>query len=66
VKRGDLIRHLQANGCSLEREGSKHTVYVNEAHDRRTTVPRHAEIHDFMARKICRDLGIGYPGAMSR
>jgi len=26
-----------------------------------TTVPRHREINEFLARKICRDLGISDP-----
>jgi predicted RNA binding protein YcfA (HicA-like mRNA interferase family) len=66
VKRGDLFRHLRANGCSLEREGSKHTIYVNVVGNMRSTIPRHSEIRDFMVRKICRDIGIAYPGEADR
>ena len=66
VKRGDLIRHLHANGCHLQREGSKHAVFINPVLNKRTTVPRHQEIVDFMARKICRDLGIPSPRGRSR
>jgi hypothetical protein len=29
VKRRDLTRHLEANGCELLREGGRHSVYVN-------------------------------------
>ena len=29
MKRIDLIRHLEQWGCTLHREGAKHTVYVN-------------------------------------
>ena len=29
MKRVDLIRHLERNGCEFLREGNNHTVYVN-------------------------------------
>ena len=58
MKRTDLVRHLERHGCSLLREGAKHSVFVNRAHGKVTTVPRHREINDFLAKKICRDLQI--------
>ncbi len=61
MKRHALVRHLDAHGCVLLREGSKHSVYVNPANDQTSTVPRHREINEFLARKICRDLGIPDP-----
>jgi predicted RNA binding protein YcfA (HicA-like mRNA interferase family) len=61
VKRLDLIRHLEAHGCVLLREGGEHTVYVNRAKAKTSTVPRHREINNFLARKICRDLEIPMP-----
>jgi predicted RNA binding protein YcfA (HicA-like mRNA interferase family) len=61
VKRHDLIRHLEAHGCSLLRDRGKHSVYVNPANSRTSAVPRHREINDYLARKICRDLGIPEP-----
>jgi mRNA interferase HicA len=63
VKRRDLIRHLEAYGCEFLREGGSHTVYVNRPARKSTTVPRHREIDEFLARKICRDLEIPEPGA---
>jgi len=57
VKRQDLIRHLRQNGCVLVREGGKHSWWGNPANGRRSSVPRHTEIADPLARKICRDLG---------
>lgn len=36
-------------------------VFVNPAGPRTSSVPRHREINDFLARKICRDLGIPEP-----
>jgi predicted RNA binding protein YcfA (HicA-like mRNA interferase family) len=61
VKRIDLVRHLEAHGCRLLREGANHTVYLNPTTRRISTVPRHREINDFLARKICRDLEISAP-----
>ncbi len=63
MKRRDLIRHLEKHGCELLREGGNHTVYVNRKAQKTSTVPRHNEINDFLARKICRDLQIPEPRA---
>jgi predicted RNA binding protein YcfA (HicA-like mRNA interferase family) len=61
MKRRDLVRHLESHGCELLREGSRHSVYANRARQRTSTVPRHSEINDFLARKICRDLEVPAP-----
>ena len=58
MKRADLVRHLERHGCVLLREGAKHSVFVNRARNKSSTVPRHREINDFLARKICRDLEV--------
>ncbi len=61
MKRIDLTRHIERSGCEMLREGSRHTVYINRTAKRVSTVPRHREINDFLARKICDDLQIPYP-----
>ena len=61
MKRRDLIAHLIANGCYLVREGARHSWWGNPANGRRSAVPRHSEIGDHLARKICRDLDIPLP-----
>ncbi|MBI4337378.1 MAG: type II toxin-antitoxin system HicA family toxin [Chloroflexi bacterium] len=61
MKRRDLLDHLLREGCVVYREGSRHTVIVNMDSGRVSTVPRHREINDFLARKICRDLGVRLP-----
>jgi predicted RNA binding protein YcfA (HicA-like mRNA interferase family) len=61
VKRTDLVRHLEAHGCRLLREGGSHSVYFNPTVRKTSTVPRHREINEFLARKICRDLEIPAP-----
>jgi mRNA interferase HicA len=61
VKRRDLLRHLERHGCELFREGANHTVYVNRRNGKVSTVPRHREINEFLARRICRDLDVPEP-----
>ena len=61
LKRRDLIGHLEAHGCELLREGGNHSVYVNRPKRKTSTVPRHREINDGLARKICRDLEVPAP-----
>ena len=61
MKRRDLIRHLEKHGCELMREGGSHTVYVNRARRKTTAVPRHREVNEFLARKICQDLEVQEP-----
>jgi hypothetical protein len=58
MKRVDLIRHLERHGCEFFREGAKHTVFVNRSARASSSIPRHREINDFLARKICRDLQV--------
>jgi predicted RNA binding protein YcfA (HicA-like mRNA interferase family) len=61
VKRRALLNYLKANGCEFLREGTRHTIYVNRNAGRSSAVPRHSEITNNMARKICRDLGVPSP-----
>jgi predicted RNA binding protein YcfA (HicA-like mRNA interferase family) len=61
MKRRDLVQHLTQNGCELLREGANHSIYVNRAAAKTSAVPRHAEINDYLAKKICRDLGVPSP-----
>jgi predicted RNA binding protein YcfA (HicA-like mRNA interferase family) len=58
VKRAALVRHLERHGCELLREDAKHSIYVNRAARKSSTIPRHREINEFLARKICRDLEV--------
>ena len=61
MKRHDLLRLLEAQGCELLREGAKHSIYFNPANSQTSAVPRHREINEFLVRKICRDLGVSEP-----
>jgi len=61
MKRKDLIKHIRKNGCIFIREGARHSVFFNPLTNRISTVPRHTEINNFLAKKICQDLGIENP-----
>ncbi|MBU0702848.1 MAG: type II toxin-antitoxin system HicA family toxin [Chloroflexi bacterium] len=61
MKRHALLKHLKRHGCELLREGSRHSIYWNPANRRTTSVPRHREIVDNLAIKICEDLDIPRP-----
>ena len=61
MKRRDLIKHLEENGCEFLREGGSHTMYVNRGRGKSSAIPRHREINDDLAAKICRDLQIPLP-----
>ncbi|MCC5620572.1 type II toxin-antitoxin system HicA family toxin [Nostoc sp. CHAB 5715] len=61
MKRRELIRHLEKNGCLFLREGGRHTIYYNPSNNRTSAVPRHTEIVDILTIKICKDLEIHPP-----
>jgi predicted RNA binding protein YcfA (HicA-like mRNA interferase family) len=49
------------HGAEFLREGGSHTIYVNRSKGKASAVPRHREVKDFTARKICKDLDIPLP-----
>jgi len=61
MKRRALLRHVKQQGCKLLREGHSHSVYWNPVNRQTSSLPRHTEIVDKLARKICKDLGIAAP-----
>jgi len=58
MKRKELLRHLRSQDCEFIREGAKHSWWYNPSLNERSAVPRHNEIVDVLARKICKDLGV--------
>jgi len=58
MKRTQLIKYLKKQGAILLREGSRHTIYQKGV--LKTEIPRHNEIVDELARKICKDLNIPF------
>lgn len=61
MKRGDLIRWLESQGCEFQREATRHTRYWNPLNGQFTTISRHAEVSNAHARKVCKDLGVDDP-----
>jgi len=60
MKRAALLAHLRAHGCELLREGARHSWWHNAALNTRSAIPRHKEVLDNLARKICKDLGVPF------
>ena len=58
MKRNKLLKHLRSHGCELLREGGRHSWWHNPSLNRRSAIPRHTEIKDILAQKICKDLGV--------
>ncbi|HEX5471513.1 MAG TPA: type II toxin-antitoxin system HicA family toxin [Lacipirellulaceae bacterium] len=58
MKRRDLLVHRARHGCRFVCEGGDHSIWENAANGRRTAVPRHREIPEFTAQRICRQLDI--------
>jgi len=58
VKRSSLLQHLRRNGCSLKREGAAHSLWTNPLTGAVEAIPRHNEISNNLARKICRNLSV--------
>jgi len=58
MRRYQLARHLKKHGAYLLREGRRHSIFQKGA--LKTEVPRHAEIVDELARKICKDLDLPF------
>ena len=46
----------------MVREGANHAAFVNPATRKVSTAPRHRDVDEFLARKICRDLQVPVPG----
>ncbi|MFQ6045846.1 MAG: type II toxin-antitoxin system HicA family toxin [Gemmatimonadales bacterium] len=61
MKRAALLRHLRRHGCYLKREGRSHSLWCNPQTGATEAVPRHTEISNVLARKICRNLGAPDP-----
>ena len=62
MKRRDLIAYLEHHGCRLLREGGSHSVWVNPSNGKLSTVSLYPEIRNYLAKRICKDLGIDTGG----
>ena len=58
MNRKTLLKHLNHHGAFFLREGRRHSIYQRGL--LKTQIPRHTEIVDELARKICKDLDIPF------
>ena len=58
MKRSTLLQHLRKYGCYLKREGQSHSLWCNQETGAIEAVPRHSEISNVLAHKICRNLSV--------
>src|SRR5437016_13575301 len=61
MKRERLLRHLRTNGCVLRREGKEHSLWENPQTGQAEAGPRHTEIVNLLAKRICRKLSTPEP-----
>lgn len=61
MKRRALLRRIYEEGCVLVRRGSGHDLYRNVITGKMDAVPRHAEINEYTARDIIRNLSAPQP-----
>lgn len=51
MKRKELLKYLTKNGCEFLREGGNHSWWWNPEQNKRSSIPRHSEINDILAKK---------------
>jgi len=56
MKRRDLLRRLNDEGCVLVRSRGGHDIYRNVITGKTDAVPRHSEINELLAKAILRRL----------
>lgn len=61
MKLRKLLKNLEEQGCFLLRQGGNHTIFYNPANGKISSIPRHREVKNFVAKKICQDLEIQEP-----
>jgi len=54
----DIWQHMVASFYGKAASTPYITVYYNPENSKTSTIPRHNEIKDILAKKICKDLGI--------
>jgi mRNA interferase HicA len=52
MKRKELLKYLSKHGCKFLREGGKHSWWWNPEQNKRSSIPRHKEVNDLLAKKM--------------
>jgi predicted RNA binding protein YcfA (HicA-like mRNA interferase family) len=58
MERNALLKRLRRHGWVLKREGRSHSLWTNAQTGETEAVPRHTELPDILAQKICRGLSV--------
>ncbi len=58
MKRLEFLKYIATHGCTVSKEGGRHTHLKNSANGKYTVIGRHRELDNEMARDICKQLGI--------
>jgi mRNA interferase HicA len=58
LKRRDLIKLLEENGCVFLRHGGRHDIYLNPITAKTQGIPRHTEVKESVAKNILIELGV--------
>lgn len=58
MKLTELEKHFRKHGCTKKREGGNHSIWENKENKKISAVPRHREVKDLLAQKICKQLEI--------
>ncbi len=61
MKRRQFVKHLEGEDCEFYGEGAKHSKVRNKVTGKKSTVPRHNEIDNDLAKDICKQLGVRRP-----
>jgi hypothetical protein len=61
MKRHDLLRCLEKHGCEFLREDGNRPIYINRSARNSSGIPRHRQIIEFIAPKVCNDLDTPKP-----
>lgn len=56
MKRADIIRIIEDEGCVFVRAGGRHDIYRNVITGKADAIPRHREINELTAHAIIRRL----------
>lgn len=58
MKKRDLIKILESQGCKFVRHGTGHDIYESADGSKKTQIPRHNEINEITAKQIFKQLGV--------
>jgi len=61
MKRKQFIKYLNQHNCGFTKHGKKHDKYQNAKNGKKTVIPRHSELDDYLCELICKQLDIPLP-----